>query len=147
MKLIIGKSYGKRIADVMEDIFGFRYASWQAYAKGYYIIDGAKKGNEKYGTWFPKIGKGTKSGNPWTNILSSDGKYIFMKSDSESDMNKPESKALHITFIKGKNSNDPYTYAGVFVRTKRTPELGWIYERVAEEIDTDELPVIPRRTV
>lgn len=146
MKLIIGNPYGKRIADVMEDVFGFRYASWQAYAKGYYIIDGASKGEEKYATWFPKMGNGISKGNPWINKMSSDGKYIFMKSDSELDMNKAESDAWHITFVKSKNSNDPYIYAGVFIRTHRDPELGWVYERIAEEIDISELPIIPRKT-
>lgn len=147
MILKIGQPYGKRIADVMEEVFGFKYASWQAYVKGYYIIDGSPKGSEKYATWFPRIGSGTNKDNPWTNEMSSDGKFIYMKSAFESDMNKEESDARHITFVKNKNSNDPYTYEGVFVRTHRDAELGWVCERIAEEIDTRELPIIPRKTV
>lgn len=141
MKLVVGKKYGL-IPDVMENVFGFRYAGRQAYAKVYYIVDGSKKGEEMYGAWFPKIGKG----KTWVNTITSDGRFIYMNSNDQSAMNKDESEAIHFTFIRDINDKGPYMYAGAFVRTYRDLEKGWIYKRVETDINLDNYPIIPKKT-
>ena len=47
----------------------------------------------------------------------------------------PDGIEPHVTFVKYPRSK-VYQYAGVFARKRRDKDLGWVYERIAEDIDT-----------
>ena len=121
----------------MNGCFGWNY---KACMKGWYLINPHKKTS----AWFPKIAD-LSTGKPepgdkwygWCNTLSNDGKTIYMNNFEDPDrLNKdcPECLEPHITFIKLPHSKT-YQYAGVFIRTHRDEKLGWVYERIAEDID------------
>ena len=139
MKLSIGDSF-QTIKDVMNNVFGWNYKS---YFRGHYPLDDANK----YSAWFPKLEKGPKEPGDvwygWVNTLSSDGKYIYMNNYSEPmRMIKAKSKSIHITFTKKPGEN--YKYSGCFIRTHLDPELGWVFKRIEEDINVDDLHLIPK---
>ena len=136
MKLHVGDKYN-RIVDVMNNCFGWNY---KACFKGWYSLNSYKKTS----AWFPKIAD-LSGGTPepgdkwygWCNTLSRDGDVIYMNNfENPSLLSKvmPDGIEPHITFIKMPHSNY-YQYAGVYIRTRRDPELGWVYERIAKDID------------
>ncbi len=128
----------KYIVDVMNTCFGKTY---KACFRGWYPLNKDKKTS----AWFPKIadlkGKTPEPGDKaygWCNTISDDGKYIYMnnfESPELLDKETPLEEEPHVTFIKLPKS-DVYQYAGVFVRTYRDDNLGWVYKRIAEDIDT-----------
>lgn len=132
-----------RIVDIMNDVFGWNY---KACFKGFYYLDD----DRKYGAWFPKIAKDPKVPGDvwysWVNILSSDGNNIYMKNyeNPERMMKSDEgvSPVLHITF--GKNESGKYEYLGTYIRTDLDPELGFVFEKVKGDIDTDDFHLVPR---
>ncbi|MBR1797562.1 MAG: hypothetical protein IJ757_06105 [Clostridiales bacterium] len=137
MILRIGDKYD-RIVDVMNNCFGWNY---KACFKGWYQLNSYKKTS----AWFPKIAD-LSNGKPepgdkwygWCNTLSDDGNTIYMNNyEDPSRLGKdmPDGIEPHITFIKLPHS-DVYQYAGVFARKRRDKELGWVYERIAKDIDT-----------
>ena len=136
MILHIGDKY-KRIVDVMNNCFGWNY---KACFKGWYQLNRYKKTS----AWFPKIADLSlgipKPGDKWygwCNTLSDDGDTIYMNNFEDPERltkEMPDGVEPHITFIKLPNS-DYYQYAGVFARTRRDPKLGWIYKRIAKDID------------
>ncbi len=137
MILHVGDKY-KRIVDIMNNCFGWNY---KACFKGWYPLNNYKKTS----AWFPKIADlsyGTpKPGDKWygwCNTLSDDGNIIYMNNyEDPSRLSKemPNGVEPHLTFIKLPNS-DYYQFAGVFARTRRDQKLGWVYERIAKDIDT-----------
>lgn len=139
MRLVVGDRY-KRIVDVMNGCFGWNY---KACYKGWYPLNNYKKTS----AWFPKIADlsygrpkpGDKSYG-WCNTISEDGKFIYMNNYENPDLlhkEQPDGTEPHITFIKLPHT-DYYQYAGVFARKYRDKELGWVYERIAEDIETRE---------
>ena len=101
--------------------------------------------SKKTSAWFPKIAD-LRGGTPeprdkwygWCNILSKDGNTIYMNNfedPSRLSNDLPAGIEPHITFIKMPHS-DVYQFSGVFARTRRDPKLGWVYERIAWDIDT-----------
>jgi len=137
MRLTVGDKY-KRIVDVMNDCFGWHY---KACYKGWYSLNQYKKTS----AWFPKIAD-LSYGNPvpgdkwygWCNTMSDDGKYIYMNNFENPNLlmrEPPNGIEPHLTFIKMPRSGY-YQYAGVFARKRRDKKLGWVYERIAEDIDT-----------
>lgn len=139
MRLVVGDRY-KRIVDVMNGCFGWNY---KACYKGWYPLNNYKKTS----AWFPKIADlsygrpkpGDKSYG-WCNTISEDGKFIYMNNFENPDLlhkEQPDGTEPHITFIKLPHT-DYYQYAGVFARRYRDKELGWVYERIAEDIETRE---------
>ena len=139
MKIKVGDKFDK-ILDVMNGVFGWNYKSC---FHGFYYLNDKKE----YGAWFPKLAKGsTEPGDTWSgwvNILSSDGKYIYMKNDSN-----PEKMCLDeffpLSFTFAKKPGGAYEFLGVYKRTYFDPELGFVNERVMEDVDTDEFPLVPR---
>ena len=115
----------ENIKDVMDSVFGWNY---RQYMKGFYFLDDS----ERYGVWFPKFSKDGKTPgdktSDWLNILSSDGKTIYMKNVDISKMNSIEGFPVHFTF--GKMPGEKYKYAGAFMRTHFDPELGYVYEKI-----------------
>lgn len=139
MKLHIGDKYN-RIVDVMNECFGWNY---KACFKGWYPINKVKRTS----AWFPKMADLSK-GKPepgdkwygWCNTISDDGKKIYMNNFENPDLlnkDQPEGIDPHVTFVKMPHSN-VYQYSGVFARIRRDKELGWVYERIAEDIDTND---------
>lgn len=137
MKLTVGDKF-KLIVDVMNNVFGWNY---KACYKGWYPLNKYKNTS----AWFPKIAD-LSYGKPvpgdkaygWCNTMSEDSKFIYMNNFENPDLlNKelPNGIEPHVTFIKLPYSNY-YQYAGVYTRTRRDKELGWIYERIAEDIET-----------
>ena len=49
----------------------------------------------------------------------------------------PELFEPHITFAKEQGETQ-YRYIGVYKRIRLDKDLGWIYERIAEDIETDD---------
>lgn len=139
MKIKVGEKYSK-IVDVMNGVFGWNYK--ECY-KGFYYLDKERQ----YGAWFPKLAKGPKQPGDtwygWVNVLSSDGKYIYMKNYSDPKRMEPdEFFPLHFTF--GKKPGGSYEFLGAYKRTHLDPELGFVYERVQENIDTTDYPLVPK---
>ena len=137
MILQIGDEF-ERIVDVMNTCFGRNY---KACMKGWYQLNPVKKTS----AWFPKIAD-LSNGRPmpgdkwygWCNIISGDGNIIYMNNFENPGLlgkDLPNGAEPHITFIKLPHSN-LYKYAGVFIRVRRDEERGWVYERIAEDIDT-----------
>ena len=137
MNLHIGDKY-KRIVDVMNNCCGWNYT---ACFKGWYSLNSHKKTS----AWFPKIadlrGETPEPGDKWygwCNILSEDENTIYMNNfedPSRLSNEPPAGIEPHVTFIKLPHS-DVYQFAGVFARTRRDPKLGWVYERIAQDINT-----------
>ena len=139
MKIKVGEKFNK-IVDVMNDIFGWNY---EACFKGFYYLDDERK----YGAWFPKLAKGPKEPGDtwygWVNVISSDGKYIYMKNYSNPEkMNLDEFLPLHFTF--GKKPGGCYEFLGVYIRTYLDPELGFVYKKVYEDVEINDFPLVPR---
>lgn len=137
MILHVGDRY-RLIVDVMNDCFGWNY---KACFKGWYPLNKVKRTS----AWFPKIAD-LSGGIPrpgdkwygWCNTMSKDGNHIYMNNfENPNLLNKeqPQGVEPHLTFIKLPNS-DYYQYAGVFVRTRRDPKLGWVYDRIAKDVET-----------
>ncbi len=137
MILRVGDRYD-RIVDVMNTCFGWNY---KACFKGWYPINKAKKTS----AWFPKIAD-LSGGIPqpgdkwygWCNTISEDGNHIYMNNFENPellDKDLPDGIEPHVTFIKCPHSKD-YQYAGVFARKRLDKKLGWIYDRIAEDIET-----------
>lgn len=137
MNLQMGDEF-ERIVDVMNICFGRNY---KACMKGWYKLNSSKK---TY-AWFPKIAD-LSNGKPepgdkwynWCNIISSDGKEIYMNNFEDPSLltrDMPDGIEPHVTFVKRPKSR-VYQYAGVFTRTHRDKEFGWVYERIATDIDT-----------
>lgn len=137
MIIRLGDKYD-RIVDVMNKCFGWSY---KACFRGWYPLNSYKKTS----AWFPKIADLSngmpKPGDKWygfCNIISDDGNTIYMNNfEDPSRLNKhmPDGIEPHLTFIKMPHS-DKYQFAGVFARTRRDVEKGWVYERIAKDIDT-----------
>ena len=49
-----------------------------------------------------------------------------------------------LSFTFAKNPGGTYEFLGVYKRTHFDPELGFVNERVMEDVDTDEFPLIPK---
>ena len=49
-----------------------------------------------------------------------------------------------LSFTFGKKPNGSYEFLGVYKRTYLDPELGFVNERVMEDVDTDDFPLVPR---
>ena len=79
----------------------------------------------------------------WVNILSADGKYIYMKNYSNPEMMCLD-EFYPLSFTFGKMPNGTYEFLGVYKRTRLDPELGFVSERVMEDVDTDEFQLTPR---
>lgn len=137
MILQIGDEF-ERIVDVMNTCFGRNY---KACMKGWYKLNSTKKTS----AWFPKIAD-LSSGKPesgdkwygWCNIISSDGKEIYMNNYENPSLlspDMPDGIEPHVTFVRYPKSRF-YQYVGVFARTRRDKDLGWVYERIATDIDT-----------
>ena len=139
MKIKVGDKFDK-IVDVMNGVFGWNYKSC---FHGFYYLNDEKE----YGAWFPKLAKGTKEPGDtwygWVNILSSDGKYIYMKNYSNPEMMSLDD-FYPLSFTFAKNPGGTYEFLGVYKRTHFDPELGFVNERVMEDVDTDEFPLIPK---
>ena len=129
-----------RIVDVMNECFGRNY---KACMKGWYVLNPCKRTS----AWFPKIAD-LSSGKPepgdkwygWCNTISDDGDTIYMNNFEKPELlNKdfPEGIEPHVTFIKRAHSK-VYQYAGVFNRVRRSEKMGWIYERIAGDIESDD---------
>lgn len=139
MILHIGDEY-RRIVDVMNNCFGWNY---KACMKGWYSLNSYKRTS----AWFPKMADLSK-GKPepgdkwygWCNTISDDGTKIYMNNFENPDRlakDLPDYYEPHVTFIKLPRSK-VYQYAGVFIRKYRDKELGWVYERIAEDINTND---------
>lgn len=137
MVLRVGDEFD-RIVDVMNNCFGWDY---KACMKGWYLLNDRKRTS----AWFPKItdlsnGR-SKPGDKWygwCNTISDDGKFIYMNNfEDPSRLGKdmPNGVEPHLTFVKYPHEKT-YKYAGVYARVRRDKELGWVYERLAEDIDT-----------
>ena len=136
MRLIVGQSFN-RIVDVMNNVFGWNY---KACMKGYYRL------NKHSSAWFPKIAvlNGTipEPGDKWygwCNTISADGNNIYMinfENPERMIKETPVDPTPHITFIKYPKGK--YQYAGVYVREQLDPEKGWVYRRIAKDIDVDD---------
>ena len=139
MILHIGDKY-RLIVDVMNDCFDKNY---KACYKGWYQLNKYKRTS----AWFPKIAD-LSYGTPrpgdknygWFNTMSDDGNHIYMNNyENPNLLNKEQTQGIEptITFLKLPYS-DYYQYAGVFTRTRRDPKLGWVFDRIAQDIDTSE---------
>jgi len=138
MHLHIGDEYN-RIVDVMNNVFGWNY---KACFRGRYVVNPEKN----VIAWFPKLAdldrisvKPSDKKYGWCNVLSQDGKYLYMNNyDDPGLLNKApvDQPEPHITFAKFPGEKR-YRYIGVYSRVKRDSEHGWIYERLAEDIDLD----------
>ena len=139
MKLIIGDKY-RRVVDAMNDCF---YRNYETCGRGWYQLNKYKKTS----AWFPKIAD-LSLGKPipgdkaysWCNTISKDGKFIYMNNFENPDLlNKAQPNGIepHVTFIMLPHTKY-YVYAGVFTRKHLDKELGWVYERIAEDIETEE---------
>lgn len=139
MLLKVGDKYDK-IVDVMNNCFGWNY---KACMRGSYVLNREKRTS----AWFPKIAD-ISGGKPqpgdkwygWCNSFSADGRCIYMNNFENPQLlskDAVDGVAPHVTFVKYPGEKQ-YTYAGVFTRTRREPELGWIYEKIADDIDTKE---------
>lgn len=136
MKLRIGQEYD-RIVDVMNGVFDWNY---KACMKGYYRL------NDHVSAWFPKIailnGIVPKPGDKWygwCNTISDDQEYIYMinyENPERMIMEETICPEAHITFIR--YPKERYQYSGVYVRERLDPEKGWIYRRIAGDINTDD---------
>ena len=136
MKLKVGQEYN-RIVDVMNNVFGWNY---KACMKGYYRL------NDHVSAWFPKIAilNGTipEPGDKWygwCNTISDDGNYIYMinyENPERMTMGTSPNTEPHITFIK--YPKERYQYSGVYVRERLDKEKGWIYRRIAEDINAED---------
>lgn len=133
MKLKIGDEFDK-IVDVMNSVFGWNY---KACMRGGYAI------NKEKGiyAWFPKMAvyeqgellEGDKWYG-WINSMSEDGQHIYMI--NYQDPSRMDLEPIHdklITFAKEKGKK--YTYVGVFERTYRDSEKGWVYNKIADDIE------------
>ena len=136
MILHVGAKYN-RIVDVMNTCFGWNY---KACMKGWYVLNI----NKATSAWFPKIADLSK-GEPvpgdrwygWCNTISPDHKYIYMNNYESPELltrEKPDKIEPHLTFVKFPGEKQ-YTYVGVYTPTERDPKLGWVYEKIAEDID------------
>ena len=139
MKLKVGTEFN-RIVDVMNGVFGWNY---KACMKGYYIVSKSKNSS----AWFPKMAD-LSNGKPqpgdkwygWCNTFSDDQKYIYMNNFENPErlyMIPPATSEPHITFAK-RQGEKLYRYVGVYRRIKLDKDLGWVYERIAEDINTDD---------
>ena len=134
MILHIGDKYS-RIVDVMNNCFGWSY---KACFRGWYQLNKYKK----TGVWFPKIAD-LSSGKPepgdkwygWCNTMSDEGDMIYMNNFEDPNrlnMEMPDGIEPSIKLPKSME----YQYAGVFTRKYRDAEKGWVYERIARDVDT-----------
>lgn len=139
MIIHIGDKYD-RIVDVMNVCFGRNY---KLCMRGWYSLNKAKKTS----AWFPKIAD-LSEGIPkpgdkwygWCNIITEAQDIIYMNNYESPDLldkSTPDDIEPHITFIKLPGSKE-YQYAGVFVRTRRDKKLGWVYEQIKKDINTDD---------
>lgn len=116
----------RNIADVMNNIFGWNY---KGYFKAFYYLDNCKK----YGAWFPKFSKdnrspGDKTSN-WLNIITPDGRYIYMRNEDISKMNSIDRNyPIHFTF--GKKPGESYKYNGAYKCTHIDEKLGYVFEKI-----------------
>lgn len=140
MLLKIGDEFDS-IKDVMDNVFGWNYKS---YFKGYYFLDDEKT----KGAWFPKIT--FKPGVPedkwtgWVNTLTEDGKFIYMKNYDEPMRMDKDDGSNEIAFTFAKKPKEKYKYVGIFVRTHLDENLGWVFERIEADTDTDKYHLVPR---
>ena len=139
MILHIGDQFN-RIVDVMNVCFNRNY---KACMRGWYMINKDKKTS----AWFPKIAD-LSSGIPkpgdkwfgWCNTMNDEGNIIYMNNFENPELlskDMPDGIEPHITFIKLPGSN-VYQFAGVFARKRKDGKLGWVYERIAKDIDLAE---------
>lgn len=135
----IGDKFDSIVA-VANTCFAKNYKAWM---RGAFKINP----NMKPIAWFPKLAD-ISNGRPqpgdkwhgWCNTISSDGKFIYMnnfENPQELEKEEPDPEELHLTFAKYPHDKQ-YTFVGVFIRTRRDAELGWVCERVAEEADTSQ---------
>lgn len=139
MILHIGDKYD-RIVDVMNKCFGWNY---KACMRGWYVLSKQKKTS----VWFPKMadlsGGIPKPGDKlygWCNTINESKDIIYMNNFENPELlskELPDGIEPHITFIKLPRTK-VYQYAGVFARKRRDDKLGWIYERIATDIDTSD---------
>ena len=137
MKLKVGTEFNS-IVEVMDNVFGWNY---KACMKGWYRLSEYPKTS----AWFPKIAV-LEHGRPqpgdkwygWCNTISDDSKYIYMNNfEDPSRLNKEDDcEDAHVTFIKYQKGK--YQYAGVYNRVRLDKQKGWIFEKIADDIDVED---------